>query len=201
MDDDFDDCLLEAATHADNYLNGVQPKPKHIECLQTKFGHNGFRPRQWDIIRTIINDKRDNSVIMPTGYGKSLLFQYPSVFTNGTTLVVSPLISLMQDQVRSLSVANIPACFLGSAQTERNMDTRAIAGEFRLVYVSPEYIANSPHFLKSMEPRLTLIAVDEAHVRNFFLPHFHNCIQQNFLKFPPFSLMNLQRLVCQSMGT
>lgn len=166
MDDDFDDCLLmEAASQADQYLDEVLPKPEHIECLQTKFGHNEFRARQWDIIRTIIKEKRDNCVIMPTGYGKSLLFQYPSVFTNGTTLVVSPLISLMQDQVRSLDVANIPACYLGSAQTERNMDARALSGEFRLVYVSPEYITNSTNFLKSMEPLLTLIAVDEAHVR------------------------------------
>lgn len=165
MDDDFDDDLLfEVANQADQYIDAAKPKLKHTICLQTKFGHNEFRPRQWDIIRSIIEEKRDNCVIMPTGYGKSLLFQYPAVFTNGITLVVSPLISLMQDQVRSLSVANIPACFLGSAQTQRDMDTRVLAGEFRLVYASPEYLTNSTNWLKSLEPRLTLIAIDEAHV-------------------------------------
>lgn len=165
MDDDFDDnLLLEAAMGADEYLNVSQPKPEHLECLRTKFGHNEFRPRQWDIVRSIIEDKRDNCVIMPTGYGKSLLFQYPAVFTNGITLVVSPLISLMQDQVRSLSVANIPACFLGSAQTDRSTDARALAGEFRLVYASPEYITNATNWLKSLEKMLTLVAIDEAHV-------------------------------------
>lgn len=165
MDDDLDDnFLLEAADQADHYLDAAKPKLKHTICLQTKFGHNEFRPRQWDIIRSIIEEKRDNCVIMPTGYGKSLLFQYPAVFTNGITLVVSPLISLMQDQVRSLSVANISACFLGSAQTQRDMDARVLAGEYRLVYASPEYIANATNWLKLLESRLTLIAIDEAHV-------------------------------------
>lgn len=165
MDDDFDEkFLLEAANQADQYLDATKPKLKHTICLQTKFGHNEFRPRQWDIIRSIIEDKRDNCVIMPTGYGKSLLFQYPAVFTNGITLVVSPLISLMQDQVRSLSVANISACFLGSAQTQRDMDARVLAGEFRLVYASPEYLINATNWLKLLESQLTLIAIDEAHV-------------------------------------
>lgn len=168
MDDDFDlndDLLLEAAQQADKYLDAKKPKPEHIECLQLKFGHNEFRPKQWDIIRTIIEEKRDNCVIMPTGYGKSLCFQFPAVFTNGITLVVSPLISLMQDQVRSLHVANIPAAFLGSAQTDRTIVSRVLADEFRVVYVSPEYVG-SPYgkeFLTSLEKKLTLIAIDEAH--------------------------------------
>lgn len=168
MDDDFDfdeNLLLEAVDKADKYLIATKPKPEHIECLQSNFGHNEFRPKQWDIIRTIIEEKRDNCVIMPTGYGKSLCFQFPAVFTNGITLVVSPLISLMQDQVRSLRVANIPACFLGSAQTDKTIVSRVLAGEFRLVYVSPEYVGGSmgKDLLIQLEQRLTLIAIDEAH--------------------------------------
>lgn len=162
---DFDEDSLSAAVcEAEKNFDATKPKPENVECLQAKFGHSEFRPMQWNIIRTIIQEKRDNCVIMPTGYGKSLLFQYPAVFTNGITLVVSPLISLMQDQVQSLSVANISACFLGSAQTDRNILDRILSDEFRLVYASPEYIVNNTNFLRSLESKLTLIAVDEAHV-------------------------------------
>lgn len=92
-------------------------------------------------------------------------FQFPSVFTNGITIVVSPLISLMQDQVFALSMANIPACFLGSAQTDRTIEERIKAGEFRLVYASPEYLNGilGRELIREMSNRLTLIAIDEAH--------------------------------------
>lgn len=69
FDDDFDDdCLVDALDQADALI----PKPKHIECLQSNFGHKTFRPKQWDIVRSIIEERRDQCVIMPTGYGKSL---------------------------------------------------------------------------------------------------------------------------------
>lgn len=79
-------------------------------------------------------------------------------------MVVSPLISLMQDQVRSLTAANIPACFLGSAQTDETTEHRIRQNEFRLVYVSPEYIGGEcgPLLLKALENKLTLVAIDEA---------------------------------------
>lgn len=168
MDDDFsidENLLLEAAENADRYIEHTKPQPKHLECLNAQFGHNQFRPKQWDIIRSIIEDKRDNCVVMPTGHGKSLCFQYPSVYTNGITLVVSPLISLMQDQVFALSVANITATFVGSAQTDRTIEQRIVNGEFRLVYASPEYLsgANGQELVRRLNGKLTLIAVDEAH--------------------------------------
>eukprot|EP00058_Branchiostoma_floridae_P010770 XP_002596258.1 hypothetical protein BRAFLDRAFT_65989 [Branchiostoma floridae] len=74
---------------------------------------------QWKIVRSILKERRDNCCIMATGYGKSLCYQFPSVYTGGTTVVISPLISLMEDQVLGLKVANIPACFLGSAQKDK----------------------------------------------------------------------------------
>lgn len=160
---DFDDdILMAAASEVDRQLEATKPTAQHLQCLQSHFGHSEFRPKQWDIIRSIMVEKRDNCVIMPTGYGKSLCFQFPAVYTNGITLVVSPLISLMQDQVSALSVANISACFLGSAQTDRNITSQVIAGEFRLVYASPEYLngETGQRLLKKMESKLTLIAID-----------------------------------------
>lgn len=160
---DFDDAMLmEAASQVDHHIEATKPRPEHLQCLQTHFGHSEFRPKQWDIIRSIIEEKRDNCVIMPTGYGKSLCFQFPAVYLDGVTLVVSPLISLMQDQVNALSVANIPACFLGSAQTDRNIEDKVIAGDFQMVYASPEYMNGDrgQHLLKKLEPKLTLVAID-----------------------------------------
>lgn len=165
-DVDFDvDALMEAAENADRYLDAIKPREEHLQCLSSTFGHSTFRPMQWEIIRTIIEERRDVCVVMPTGYGKSLCFQFPSVFTNGITLVVSPLISLMQDQVLSLEVANIPACFLGSAQRKRNIEDDVLNGDFRLVYASPEYLTGDrgKHLLRNLEKTLTLIAIDEAH--------------------------------------
>lgn len=77
---------------------------KHLDCLLRCFGHKNFRTLQWKIIRSIIIEKNDVCAIMATGYGKSLCYQFPSVFSGGITFVVSPLISLMEDQVLSLRV-------------------------------------------------------------------------------------------------
>lgn len=86
--------------------NEEEPEPKHLEVLLNKFGHSIFRPLQWKIIHSIMKHQRDNCAIMATGYGKSLCFQFPSVFMGGVTLVISPLISLMEDQVLILKVIN-----------------------------------------------------------------------------------------------
>lgn len=158
--------LREIFTDNDELLpTQPTPKSKYLDCLMTQFGHTDFRNKQWEIIQSIIEEKRDNCVVMATGYGKSLCFQFPSVFMNGITLVVSPLISLMQDQVMSLGVLNISACLLGSAQTERNIEARILAGEFRIIYGSPEFLSNSNgrSLLSKLCGKLTLIAIDEAH--------------------------------------
>lgn len=78
---------------------------EHLEVLKKCFGHKEFRPLQWKIISSILYDKRDNCAIMATGYGKSLCFQYPAVFSKGITFVISPLISLMEDQVLAMKVS------------------------------------------------------------------------------------------------
>lgn len=69
---DDENLLLQAAENVDRYIEETKPRQDHLDCLNNEFGHNQFRPKQWDIIRSIIEDKRDNCVVMPTGYGKSL---------------------------------------------------------------------------------------------------------------------------------
>lgn len=85
-------------------LARTQPTVKHMDCLRSKFGIDHFKSTQWKVINSLMEEKRDNFVIMPSGYGKSLCYQFPAVYTNGLTVVISPLISLMQDQVKSLQV-------------------------------------------------------------------------------------------------
>ncbi|XP_063232797.1 bifunctional 3'-5' exonuclease/ATP-dependent helicase WRN-like [Bacillus rossius redtenbacheri] len=145
-----------------------EPQESNIEVLKTYFGHTNFRPMQWKIIRSIIEDKRDNCVIMATGYGKSLCYQYPAVYCRGLTIVVSPLISLMEDQVLSLQVANISACMLGSAQTsKKKVEEGIFSGEHRVVYLTPELCVGDygQQLLLDLARRrsITLVAIDEAH--------------------------------------
>ncbi|XP_055843873.1 bifunctional 3'-5' exonuclease/ATP-dependent helicase WRN-like [Episyrphus balteatus] len=136
-----------------------------IKLLLDSFGHSKFRKMQWKIISSILYEKRDNCVIMATGYGKSLCFQFPSVYRNTITLVVSPLISLMQDQVTAMCFYNLKACFLGSAQTNRDTVYEVIDRQYNIVYVTPEYITSeSGSFLIGrIKDDLSLIAIDEAH--------------------------------------
>ncbi|XP_033114141.1 Werner syndrome ATP-dependent helicase homolog [Anneissia japonica] len=144
----------------------VPPTAQHINTLKTQFGHSKFRPMQWRIISTLLHDKRDQCVVMATGYGKSLCYQFPPVFLNGVSVVISPLISLMEDQVLALDVANIPACFLGSAQ--RNMSqvtSNMYNGYYRVIYLTPEFASAAPEVLQRLDQSvdITLVAIDEAH--------------------------------------
>lgn len=121
---------------------------------------------QWKIINEVLNHKQDICVVMATGYGKSLCYQFPSLYTGGTTVVISPLISLMEDQVTKLELYHIPACYLGSAQTN-NAEAKAgvLRGEYRVVYLTPEYVSTDTAFLAQVQKSvgLTLVAIDEAH--------------------------------------
>ena len=78
------------------------PPASYLSVLKSTFGHNEFRPCQWQIIRNVLVEKRDQCIVMATGYGKSLCYQFPAVYSGGLTVVVSPLISLMEDQVFGL---------------------------------------------------------------------------------------------------
>lgn len=171
-DDEFDALCestgglpFEVATE-ESLKNEPPPSEQHLRVLRANFGHSAFRPMQWKIVRSVLEDKRDNCVVMATGYGKSLCYQYPPVYTGKTAVVVSPLISLMEDQVRALAAANIPACLLGSAQTKHHEVMRGLeAGEYRVLYITPEFAEASFGMLDKLDKRIgiTLFAIDEAH--------------------------------------
>ena len=135
------------------------------EALFRVFGYPDFRPGQAGVIGAILSG-RDVLGVMPTGAGKSLCYQVPALLLPGLTLVISPLISLMEDQVASLRRRQVPAAFLSSAQTRPARSAilrQCVSGRIRLLYVSPERL-RSPEmdFLRDHCP-ISLLAVDEAH--------------------------------------
>jgi len=136
-----------------------------LKLLKTHFGYETFRPLQAEIINTILN-KKDTLVLMPTGGGKSLCFQLPALMVDGITIVISPLIALMKDQVDSLTANGIPAAFLNSTLSEQEMysvQSKALSGELKILYLAPERLA-LPSFQNFLEKlNVGLIAIDEAH--------------------------------------
>ncbi|XP_026797631.3 bifunctional 3'-5' exonuclease/ATP-dependent helicase WRN isoform X1 [Pangasianodon hypophthalmus] len=144
--------------------NLPQPTPEQIKCLKMYFGHHSFKPVQWKVIQSVLEQRRDNLVVMATGYGKSLCFQFPPVHCVNISVVISPLIALMEDQVLQLQMSNIPACFLGSAQTH-NVFAGLQKGHFRVVYMTPEFCSVNIPLLEQLNKSigLCMIAVDEAH--------------------------------------
>jgi ATP-dependent DNA helicase RecQ len=135
-------------------------------ALSELFGFPGFRPGQEQAVRAALGD-RDTLVVMPTGSGKSLCYQLPALLREDLTLVVSPLVSLMEDQVRALSERAPERVGLVNAQRAgaANVETvaRAVRGEIRLLYVSPERFA-APRFREAIaQARIGLFVVDEAH--------------------------------------
>lgn len=139
-----------------------EPTLEHLQCLRSKFQHSEFRSKQWEIIDTVMNKRRDVSAVMATGYGKSLCFQFPAIYKNGMVLVISPLISLMKAQVISLTQNGINACLVGSAQSDQSILLRIQKGEFQVIYSCPEYLQNpgGQKMLNILSGQLTLIAID-----------------------------------------
>ena len=110
------------------------------EVLKRIFGHSGFRPGQEELIDAILSG-RDALGVMPTGGGKSVCYQVPALLLPGVTLVVSPLISLMKDQVAALTSAGVGAGYINSslsAEQSREVFSRARAGHYKLLYIAPE---------------------------------------------------------------
>src|ERR1700704_5892159 len=136
-----------------------------LPTLRRLFGHESFRPGQDDLVHAVM-EAHDVLAVMPTGSGKSLGFQLPAVLLPGTTLVVSPLISLMKDQVDQLNRRGIRAAALHSMLTSdahRHVIDAACRGEIRLLYVAPERFA-SEHFRGVLSAlRVARFVVDEAH--------------------------------------
>ncbi|MGY5850813.1 DNA helicase RecQ [Salegentibacter sp. F14] len=138
-------------------------KSRLLGTLKEYFGYDSFRPLQEKIITSVFK-VQDNLVIMPTGGGKSICFQLPALLLPEITLVISPLIALMKDQVDGLTANGIPAAFFNSSQTEkqqRDIFTSIENGELKLLYVAPESLQMIDRFLS--KGKVSLIAIDEAH--------------------------------------
>jgi ATP-dependent DNA helicase RecQ len=135
------------------------------QVLQHYFGYSEFRPGQTVIIESIINGQ-DTLALMPTGGGKSLCFQVPGLVLGGTTLVISPLISLMKDQVDTLVRKGITATFLNSSMSREKLVEQIhhfAQGKYQFVYCAPERLTNPQFIAACQKIHLPLIAIDEAH--------------------------------------
>lgn len=135
------------------------------QILKQTFGHPDFRLNQLDVINSVI-DGNDVLAIMPTGGGKSICYQIPALYLDGVTIVVSPLISLMHDQVLNLQGYGVDACFLNSDQDfqeRQKAEKKIINGDVKLVYISPEGLLTNHMLNFFSRVKVSLIAIDEAH--------------------------------------
>lgn len=143
--------------------SGIYKTPK--EALKAVFGYDSFRQGQESVINAVL-DGRDILAVMPTGAGKSLCYQVPAMLLSGITLVISPLISLMQDQVKALNEAGVDAAFINSSLSEKEMhDTfkNASNGQYKIIYVAPERLMSEGFVRLAKGVEISMITVDEAH--------------------------------------
>ncbi len=135
------------------------------EILKQYWGYDEFRPGQWDIIQQVVSG-RDVLAILPTGGGKSICYQVPALMRDGVTLVISPLIALMQDQVQRLDKLGIKATFINSTLRSSEIDQRWTDieyGRYKLVYIAPERLESEMFRMRAERLKISLVAIDEAH--------------------------------------
>lgn len=140
-------------------------KVNALETLKTYFGYDTFREGQEKIVEAILAN-RDVLAIMPTGAGKSICYQIPALMLPGITLVISPLISLMQDQVKALNDAGIHAAFINSSLTENQISKAlylAASGRYKIIYVAPERLENYEFLEFARNVEISMVTVDESH--------------------------------------
>jgi len=141
------------------------PNPEALSLLQERFGYPGFRPGQWPLIEAVLRG-RDALGVLPTGGGKSVCYQVPALLLTGITLVLSPLVSLMEDQARRGRAAGIPVEALHAQLGEeelRVLERRARSGELKLLLLAPERLESARFLSLLQELSVALVAVDEAH--------------------------------------
>ena len=136
-----------------------------IEVLERYWNYTSFKPLQEDIITSILENE-DTFALLPTGGGKSICFQIPALIKDGICVVVTPLIALMKDQVKSLKQKGIKAIAINSGISYSDLDTQldnCIYGNYKFLYLSPERLQQSLVMERIQQMKVNLIAVDEAH--------------------------------------
>lgn len=154
---------LETMTQAVDSADSVDPRA--LEALNRYFGYDSFRPGQSGIVSAILTG-RDVLGVMPTGAGKSICYQIPAAILPGVAIVISPLISLMCDQVDALNDVGLPAAFINTTQTPDEQDlvfAQALSGQIKLLYVAPERLETERFRNFAVRVPISLVAVDEAH--------------------------------------
>ncbi len=154
---------LETMTQAVDSADSVDPRA--LEALNRYFGYDSFRPGQSGIVSAILAG-RDVLGVMPTGAGKSICYQIPAAILPGVAIVISPLISLMRDQVDALNDVGLPAAFINTTQTPDEQDlvfAQALSGQIKLLYVAPERLETERFRNFAVRVPISLVAVDEAH--------------------------------------
>lgn len=139
--------------------------PRALEALNRYFGYDSFRPGQSGIVSAILTG-HDVLGVMPTGAGKSICYQIPAAILPGVAIVISPLISLMRDQVDALNDVGLPAAFINTTQTPDEQDlvfAQALSGQIKLLYVAPERLETERFRNFAVRVPISLVAVDEAH--------------------------------------
>src|SRR6516164_3008748 len=138
---------------------------KHLQALEKYFGYTEFRPLQREIVEDVIAGK-DVFVLMPTGGGKSLCYQLPAILKEGITVVVSPLIALMKDQVDAMREIGIPAVFINSTLDPQEVDElkdRIRRGAVKMLYCAPERLVLQSFLSFLSRLKISFFAIDEAH--------------------------------------
>lgn len=154
---------LETMTQAVDSVDSVDPSA--LEALNRYFGYDSFRPGQSGIVSAILTG-HDVLGVMPTGAGKSICYQIPAAILPGVAIVISPLISLMRDQVDALNDVGLPAAFINTTQTPDEQDlvfAQALSGQIKLLYVAPERLETERFRNFAVRVPISLVAVDEAH--------------------------------------
>ena len=171
-----------------------------FDILRSVYGYDSFREGQAEVIDAILAG-RDALAILPTGAGKSVCYQIPAQLLSGVALVISPLISLMKDQVEALTQAGVPAAYLNSSLTDRQFDAamnRLARGQYRIVYVAPERLL-TPRFLNVIgKLEISMVAVDEAHC----ISQWGQDFRPSYLEIPDFiETLSVRPRVCAFTAT